>query len=167
MEIRGTAPDHPAAVALIVEIQKYYVEVYGGHDIDRTEPILFEPPNGCFLVGYVDGVAVAGGGWHASGPESDDRLLDGDAELVRIFVSPGHRGNGYSRVVLAELERSVAAAGRRRMVLETGALQEEAIGLYVAAGYHPIPTFGYYRDSPLARSFAKSLWCPRSLLSLS
>lgn len=150
-------PDHPDAAALITEIQKFYVELYGGHDVDRTDPVLFEPPHGCFLLGYLDDVAVTCGGWHAAGPETDDRLLDGDAELVRIFVTPEHRGNGYSRLVLDELERTASAAGRRRMVLETGAPQQEAIGLYLASGYHPIRTFGTYRDSPLARSFAKPL----------
>lgn len=157
MELSRTTPDHPDAVALIAEIQEYYVEIYGGHDIERTDPVLFEPPRGCFLLGYVDDVAVACGGWHITGPEFDDALHDRDAELVRVFVSPAHRGSGHARAVLNELERDAAAAGRARMVLETGSRQRAAIGLYLATGYRPIPPFGYYRDSPLCRSFGKPL----------
>jgi ribosomal protein S18 acetylase RimI-like enzyme len=59
--------------------------------------------------------------------------------------------------VLAELERTAAAAGRRRAVLETGSRQPEAIALYLSAGYDPMPRFGYYRDSPNCRCFAKRL----------
>jgi ribosomal protein S18 acetylase RimI-like enzyme len=49
-----------------------------------------------------------------------------------MFVVAAHRGRGHARAVLAELERSAAAAGRRRTVLETGTRQPEAIALYKA-----------------------------------
>ena len=51
-----------------------------------------------------------------------------------------HRGRGHARAVLAELERSAAAAGRRRTVLETGTRQPEAIALYTSSGYVPMTT---------------------------
>ena len=84
-------------------------------------------------------------------------LRDGDAEVKRMFVVAGHRGRGHARAVLAELERSAAAAGRRRTVLETGTRQPEAIALYTSAGYAPMATFGVYRSSPNCRCFAKAL----------
>jgi polar amino acid transport system permease protein len=40
--------------------------------------------------------------------------------------------------VLAELERTAAAAGYRRLYLTTGPRQPEAKGLYLAAGYTPL-----------------------------
>jgi hypothetical protein len=43
------------------------------------------------------------------------------------------------------------------MVLETGLAQPEAIALYVSSGYTPIPGFGFYKDAPLARCFARRL----------
>ncbi len=55
-----------------------------------------------------------------------------------MFVPAGHRGRGFARAVLAELERIAAAAGRRRTVLETGTRQPEAIALYTSAGYTPV-----------------------------
>jgi ribosomal protein S18 acetylase RimI-like enzyme len=59
--------------------------------------------------------------------------------------------------VLAELERAAAEAGRRRLVLETGTRQPEAIGLYTSSGYEPMPAFGAYRGSPESRYYAKPL----------
>ena len=89
--------------------------------------------------------------------KAESVLRDGDAEVKRMFVAAAHRGRGHARAVLAELERSAAAAGRRRAVLETGTRQPEAIALYTSAGYAPIATFGVYRDSPNCRCFAKVL----------
>ena len=125
-------------------------------------PRHFTPPQGLFLVGYLDGVAVACGGWRARGDEDDERAADpalrpGDAELKRMYVAAEHRGRGFARAVLAELERTATAAGRRRMVLETGLPQPDAIGLYTSAGYEPMARFGDYRDSPHSRCFAKPL----------
>ena len=74
-----------------------------------------------------------------------------------MFVVAAHRGRGHARAVLAELERSAAAAGRRRTVLDTGTRQPEAIALYTSSGYVPMTTLGVYRDSPNCRCFAKAL----------
>jgi len=82
---------------------------------------------------------------------------DGDAELKRMYVVDRARGRGFARRLLAELERTAAGAGARRMVLETGTRQPEAIGLYRSAGYHPIPGFGVYRCAPGSRYFGKPL----------
>ena len=57
-----------------------------------------------------------------------------------MFVVAAHRDRGHARAVLAELERSAAAAGRRRAVLETGTRQPEAIALYTSSGYVPMTT---------------------------
>jgi GNAT superfamily N-acetyltransferase len=78
-------------------------------------------------------------------------------EIKRMFVVDAMRGRGFARAVLAELERAAAGAGARRMVLETGLLQPEAIALYRSSGYHPMPNFGVYRCAPNSRCFAKPL----------
>ena len=65
----------------------------------------------------------------------DPELRDGDAEIKRMYVIAAHRGRGIARAVLAELERTAAAAGRRPMVLETGDRQPEAVALYTSSGY--------------------------------
>lgn len=160
LKLRPVAFDHPDAVRLIAEVQQVYCERYGDEDATPVRPDEFAPPHGFFLVGYVDGVAVACGGWRARDDGSDPTLRDGDAELKRMYVVPSQRGRGFARAVLAGLERASAAAERRRIVLETGTRQPEAIALYTSAGYEPTPRFGVYRDEPGSRCFAKLLRPP-------
>jgi GNAT superfamily N-acetyltransferase len=74
-----------------------------------------------------------------------------------MYVAPAGRGHGYARAILAELERSAAAAGRVRMVLETGTAQPEALALYASCGYLPVHNFSKYRDLPSSRCFGKPI----------
>ena len=147
---------HPDATRLVAAVQQEYVERYGGPDESPVDPLMFEPPHGTFLVGYVDGEPVASGAWRrrTDVPGFGAAPL---AELKRMYVVPRARGAGHARAVLAELERTAAAAGVEVMVLETGLRQPEAIGLYTSSGYERITPFGHYRDSPLNRCFAKRL----------
>jgi GNAT superfamily N-acetyltransferase len=101
-------------------------------------------------------VAVACGGWRAHDGDEPD-FQDGDAEIKRMFVVAAERGRGLSRQILAEIERTAQAAGRGRLVLETGVMQPEAIGLYTSSGYAEIDKFGVYKCEPSSRCFAKVL----------
>jgi ribosomal protein S18 acetylase RimI-like enzyme len=157
LDLRPTAFDHADSVRLIGELQAHYVGLYGDGDDTPVDPAEFAAPAGHFVLGYLDGVAVASGGWRAREDGDDPHLRPGDAEIKRMYVVPAARGHGFARAVLAELERTAAAAGRRRMVLETTTLQPDAVGLYVSCGYRPIPTFGHYRDDPRNRCYAKAL----------
>jgi GNAT superfamily N-acetyltransferase len=149
--------DHADVVRLNAELQEEYRVRYGGEDTTPTDPRQFDAPHGRFVVGYVDGTAVACGGWRARDGGEDPELRLGDAEIKRMYVAAAHRGRGYARAVLAELERTASAAGRRRAVLESGTRQPEAVALYLSAGYEPMPAFGRYRDSPNSLFFAKPL----------
>jgi GNAT superfamily N-acetyltransferase len=157
LELRPTPFDHPDSVRLITEVQLVYVERYGGEDKTVLDAQEFEASAGFFIVGYVDGEPVACGGWRARRAGESPALRDGDAEVKRMYVTAAHRGRGYARAVLAELERTAAAAGLARIVLETGTRQPEAIALYASSGYTPTPGFGVYADDPLSRYFAKPL----------
>ncbi|GAA1933242.1 GNAT family N-acetyltransferase [Kitasatospora viridis] len=156
MELRITGYDHPDAVTLTAAVQQEYVRRYG--DVDTTEMLAehFAAPHGVFVVGYLDGEPVACGGWRAK-DSSYEYLRDGDAELKRMFVVPGARGRGLSRVLLRHLESSAAGAGRRRVVLETGTEQPEAVALYTSEGYAPITKFGVYRCAPESICLGKEL----------
>ena len=155
LELRPTPFDHPDAVRLIAEIQQVYVERYGGEDATEIDPREFDAPGGFFVIGYADGEPVACGGWRERHAGEGGPLRDGDAEVKRMYVAAAYRGRGYARAVLAELERTAAAAGRRRIVLETGTMQPEAIALYASAGFAPMPAFGAYAGSQASRYFAK------------
>ena len=157
LDLRPVPYDHPDAAVLIAELDGFYRERYGGGDDTPLDPRQFDPPGGSFTVGYVDGAPAACGGWRARDAGEDPELRDGDAEIKRMYVRAAHRGRGFARAVLAELERSAAAAGRARLVLETGTALPEAMGLYESAGYVRIPPFGVYRDSEGNRCYALTL----------
>jgi GNAT superfamily N-acetyltransferase len=140
--------DDPDAAALVEEVQQEYVRRYGGRDGSPVDPAEFTPPGGLFLIGYLDGQGVACGGWRSRGT---------DAELKRMYVRQDARRSGLAKEMLAELERTAAAAGHRRMILETGRKQPEAVALYRACGYQDTTAFGFYADAPLAIHLAKAL----------
>jgi GNAT superfamily N-acetyltransferase len=154
MRIETAGYDHPDAELLIDALQQEYVVRYGEEDVTPVDPDEFRPPKGLFLLGYLDGSAVAIGGWRS---RDEPGFQGGDAEMKRMYIAPEARGNGLARQLLAELEKTAALAGRKRLVLETGTRQPEAIALYTSSGYTEIAKFGVYRDDPLSKCFAKEL----------
>jgi putative acetyltransferase len=110
---------------------------------------IFEPPGGAFLVGRLDGEAVACGGIA--------RYDETTAEIRRMYVVPAARSRGLSRHVLAALEDEARALGYSFVRLETGNLQAEAIGLYTSAGFAPIPRYGPFANDPRSFCFEKRL----------
>jgi GNAT superfamily N-acetyltransferase len=134
---------------LVAKVQAEYVRRYGGPDAAAVDPREFDPPDGLFLLGLLDRVAVATGGW---------RRLDGaTAEIKRMYVAEPVRRRGLARAVLAELERTAAAAGISRLVLNTGPEQPEAVALYEALGYLPERPFGHYACHERALFYGKAL----------
>ncbi|MFE1149016.1 GNAT family N-acetyltransferase [Streptomyces albidoflavus] len=156
--LRPVAFDHPDAVKLNDEVQLEYAERYGD-DGDATwlDPGMFAPPRGLYLLAYDErDRPVASGGWRSQ-DAGEEAYSDGDAELKRMFVIREARGHGLARRILAALEEDARAAGRTRMVLETGTKQPEAINLYASSGYTPCAKFGLYRFDELSRCYAKPL----------
>jgi putative acetyltransferase len=143
--------DHPDAVRLttdaIAEIDRRHEGIPGSGAPPRPEE--FEPPDGVFLVIYLDGEAVACGGVC--------RLDELTAEIRRMYVRPEQRGRGLSKVVLGELETFARSAGYRAIQLETGNKQTEALGLYRSVGYREVPCYGPYVDDPKSVCFSKAL----------
>ena len=151
--IREESYASPDATRLITALQADYIVRYGGPDETPVDPAEFAPPAGTFVLAYLDGLAVAMGGYRLRpAPEGDEQ-----AEIKRMYVDPDMRGRGYARRVLGALEAHARNAGVRRVILETGERQPEAIALYESSGYEPIKGFGYYRDMPLSLCFAKNL----------
>lgn len=156
MRVEPRAITHPDAALLVEEVQEEYTLRYGGRDETPIDPTYFEQPAGAFFVGYLDDAPVFTGAWRrrADVEYAGTRLT---AEIKRMYVAPRARGRGLARTMLAHLEETAREAGAEVMVLETGMRQPEAINLYESAGYTPVPGFGFYRDSPISRCFAKRL----------
>ncbi len=77
------------------------------------------------------------------------------AELKRMYVMPKARRRDIARQILRHLEAEICRRGFRSIALETGCDNVEAIGLYEAEGYFPIPQFLGYVGNPISRCFAK------------
>ena len=147
--IEEVAFDSALAQALVAEVQQEYVVRYGGPDQTPVDPLQFAAPYGTFFVATVDGEPIGCGGLR----RHDDQVV----EVKRMFVRTAHRRRGHARALLRALEDRARTSGYRRVILETGLAQPEAIALYTSSGYAPIDGFGHYKDQPLSRSFAKDL----------
>ena len=137
--------------ALVTAQQVEMTRLYAGEaDVGPTrEAAMFVEPDGVFLVVRDGGRAVACGGIC--------RFDETRAELKRMYVVPDARGRGLGRRVLVELEVEARRLGYRALVLETGDLQEAALGLYVSAGFERIPCYPPYDSRELSLCFEKAL----------
>jgi len=149
LELRDEPYDGPSAQQLIDAVQQEYVVRYGSPDTTPVDPAEFAPPDGRFVVGYLDTDAVAMGGVR--------RIDQGTVEIKRMYVVPEQRGRGLSRVVLAHLESLARELGATRILLETGQKQPEAMRLYETAGYERVEGFGHYKCEPDSVSYGKTL----------
>ncbi|MCH7232085.1 GNAT family N-acetyltransferase [Glycomyces sp. L485] len=130
----------PVAQELCAEVQAEYVRRYGDGDTTFLAPDDFDPPGGDFIVAYdASGRPVGCGGWRTRG--------EGDAEMKRLYVREAARRQGLARLLVAAVETSAAEAGRKRLVLETGPRQPEAIAMYESLGYKPVSPFGEYAET--------------------
>ena len=123
---------------LNAELSRTYPEPGANHF--GLDPDEVAEGHGAFLLVCRGGVPVGCGAV---------RRLDAETgELKRMYVSPAVRGAGLGRRLVAALEAEARALGVRRLVLETGTRQLAAMALYRATGFHPIPLYGEYLDSP-------------------
>lgn len=90
-------------------------------------------------------------------PLGTDVLGAGVAEIKRMYAAPSARGTGAAAALLRALESEARMLGIRRLVLETGTAQPDAVRFYQREGYVPIPLYGQYLGSALSLCFAKRL----------
>ena len=154
LTFRGVPYDDPLVTSLVEVLQADFVERYGGPDATWVDPAQFLPPAGCFLVGFVGDDAVAMGGYRT---HADPIAAVPTVEVKRMWVHPSHRGRGYARAILAELESTAVAGGFSAVVLNTGRMQPEAIELYETSGYEAVAPFGHYASVPGALFYGKRL----------
>jgi GNAT superfamily N-acetyltransferase len=153
IEISVTGYDDPVSRAIVAHALADLGVRYGSGTGDDT-PVdagEFTPPGGRFLLAWADGVPAGCGGWRTLA--SDETA----AEIKRMYTAPAWRGRGVATAVLHAIEETAREAGKKRLVLETGQRQPEAIALYSKLGYERIPNFGYYRDYPDCVSFGRVL----------
>jgi len=78
------------------------------------------------------------------------RMLDTDSgrewEVKRVIVDGSRRGRGLGRAVMQEIIDSARHGGARRLILQAGDRQPEAIGLYSSLGFTPIAVYAPYAE---------------------
>jgi ribosomal protein S18 acetylase RimI-like enzyme len=85
---------------------------------------------GEFLIGEWDGVFVAMGALHRTGPER--------AEIKRMRIHPDYQRRGFGQLILSELEARARARGYKTLHLDTSVVQVPAQKLYEKNGYREV-----------------------------
>ena len=128
-------------IILCHELDDYLDELVG-NKFDRSQYIPFNQ------LGDIHDVIIA---YHQAEPvgcASYKKYGCEIAEMKRVFVRSGHRGNGIAKVMLKKLEERAIGQGYREMILETGEPLEVSMKLYKSNGYELIPNYGQYFDMP-------------------
>lgn len=98
----------------------------------------YAPPEGRLLLAWESGQAV--------GCVALRKLKDGIAEMKRLYVRPGHRGERIGQKLVLTAIDQARAAGYGRIRLDTLPSMEQAIALYQSLGFKQITP---YRHNPL------------------
>lgn len=86
------------------------------------------------------------------------RDLRGEWEVKRLFVHDKARGRGIGRRIMSALESSARDQGAKRLILQTGDRQPNAVTLYEAMGYERIKIYEpYVTTFPFSLCFEKQL----------
>ncbi len=127
-------------------LRRYFAELdarfVGGFDgagaLDEAGAVL-NPPHGLFVIaGPAEAPTACGGVCFIDSAR---------AEIKRMWVAPGARGQGLATQLLHQLEQLIARTGRASVVLDTNSVLTEAIRMYERCGYRPIAR---YNDNPYA-----------------
>lgn len=138
LQIRPADPDSPEALACQ---RAYFDEILARVAIAKPEyfPLpdpgaaSYRPPRGCFLVAWSDDLPV--------GCVALRALDDSTAEIKRLWVDASARGQGLSRRLMTAIEAEARSMGYQHLRLDTNSALTEAIALYRATGWTPIPAY--------------------------
>ncbi len=153
IQIRLESPDQPEIIRLIAELDDYQRTLYPPESIYALDLAALKAPQVRFAVARDAQGRALGCGAVVLGPHDY-------GELKRMYVHPASRGQGLARRLLALLEAEAAAAGCRRLTLETGPYQTEALALYAACGFTRRGPFGDYPEDPYSVFMEKALPVP-------
>jgi GNAT superfamily N-acetyltransferase len=80
-----------------------------------------------------------------------------DFELKRMYVAPAARGIGVAPLLVDATVKIATTRGGKRLILETGVRQPDAVRLYEKCEFTRIPNFPPYDQDPLSLCYAKDL----------
>ena len=148
MKISFVPASSPDFRMLAAKLDAYYFELVG--DIQNRYAEVNRPENMTALaVAYENDTPIACGAWK--------RIDATTAELKRLYVLPQFRRKGVARSLIASLEADAAAAGIRRMILETAVDTADSHRLYLSAGYRIMDYYGSPAGAENCLCFHKEL----------
>lgn len=148
MHIALESPDQPDVVRLIDDLDAYQKPLYPPESHHGIDIAALSAANVLFAVARDGEGTAVGCGAIVVGPEF--------GELKRMYVRPGHRGQGIAARLLGFLEGEATARGCTTFMLETGPSQPEALALYARSGYERRGPFGGYGPDPFSVFMEKS-----------
>jgi putative acetyltransferase len=149
MRVAIESPDQPEVVQLIADLDAYQDSLYPPESRYALDLSSLKQPNVLFAVARAPTGEAVGCGAVVMGAEF--------GEVKRMYVHPQGRGQGAAKKLMALLESRSAEAGCRRLMLETGPRQPEALAFYEARGFRRCPPFGSYPDDPLSVFMEKEI----------
>jgi GNAT superfamily N-acetyltransferase len=166
----------PAAQLLIPELNAELLSQYPGPGECSFDLTAEEVAWGCFLVAYLDLSSTSNNDDTNSNTSTGSISISTEkmpigctalrrlpssqheefsdlptGEVKRMYVRASFRGKRIGRLLLREVERKARELGLRRLVLETGDKQVEALGLYEREAW------GEYRGKGVSVCFEKVL----------
>ena len=139
-------------VDVLIDLSRQYqAELYPPESIHQEDPQALLARNTYFIGAYLKQTLLGIGAV---------KIFDaspGYGEIKYLFVDPGHRGQGVSRVIMNALEQHLIDSNIMFCCLETGPNQPESIGLYKSLGYHQCSHYGNYKPDPLSIFMQKEL----------
>lgn len=144
------SPRQPGVLELIESLDRYHIDIYPAEANHLLDIESLCTPQVRFLVAR-RGADVLGIGalWL--------RRDLGFGEVKRMYVRPETRGTGLGRRLLGEVERIAREERLPSLMLETGTLNTEALGLYAKHGFVRRGPFGDYEDHPLCVFMEKAI----------
>lgn len=125
----------PDMATLIEALDRYLGGLYTAEQQHGLKPEAFFQPHLRFFLARLDGAAVGCCGV---------ALLDGFAEVKRLYTDEAARGHGVAAALLSRIETEAREADMPVLRLETGVHQREALGFFERKGFQACAAFGEY-----------------------
>ncbi len=144
--VQTSSPLDPRVAPLLVELDAYLYKIYPVGEFPPEINHILDPealthPSVTFVVAWQGDQALGCGALRRMVDEAGPY-----GEIKRMFVKPEARGLRLAQKILDQLEVVARTEGIRRLMLETGARQPEALRLYKRCSYTVRGGFGGYPE---------------------
>jgi carbonic anhydrase len=97
---------------------------------------MYAPPSGALLLAFENEESIG-----CAGVRSLRDVGDKVCEMKRLYVRPGHQGNGIGRRVAEKILIEAQKLGYNRMLLDTAERLKKAVSLYHSLGFQEIEEY--------------------------